>query len=118
MDKNPFTMDNKRPFCFWTGSMLDTNFTKRKLRDEFFGPTTIQVMAGVLSGVSWMVKNKNRGLVFGEDLDDNYIIELAKPYLGVYHSDIVTGDVSLPGTTLYDLVVRDGVSEYVRVKDL
>ena len=117
MDENPLTGDNRNPFCFWTGSMLDTEYTRKKLKDDYFGPTTIQVMAGVLSGVSWMYKNKNKGMVFGEDLDDDYIIELAKRYLGKYYSGPVTGDVTLPGTTLYDLVVGDK-SKTVRVKDL
>lgn len=119
MDENPYTGNKKVPYCFWTGSMLNTDYTKGVLKDKYFGPTTIQVMAGILSGVSWMYKNKNKGLVFGEDLDDNYIIELAKPYLGRYYSGPVTDEnVTLPGVSLYDLVVRDDKSKYVNVNDL
>jgi len=121
MDENPYTGSRKVPYCFWTGSILNTDYTKKVLGDSYFGPTTIQVMAGILSGVSWMYKNRNKGLVFGEDLDDNYIIELAKPYLGHYHSGPVVDKVTLPGVSLYDLVVKDGSEDekkYVKVKDL
>jgi homospermidine synthase len=88
------------------------------LHDQYFGPTIIQVMAGILSGVHWMLKNKNKGLLFGEDLDDNYIIKCAKKYLGVFYSG-PTGGLTLPGTTLVDLIQKGGVkSGGVHVDDL
>ena len=120
MEENPLnplnTLDT--PYCFWTGSILHTDETMYKLKDPFFGPTTIQVMAGVLSGVCWMLDNPERGLVFGEDLDDDYILKRAKPYLGTFYSGPVLDDVTLSGTTLQDLIVEGQDDTYSSVDDL
>ena len=120
MDIHPITGDRSKPFCFWTGSVLSTNYTTKVLRDPYFGPTIIQVMAGILSGVSWMVENKHKGVLFGEDLDDNYIIKKCKKYLGLYYSGVVSDEVSLPGTKIVDLIVEGGddPSEYVDVRNI
>ena len=80
MEENPITNDSSSPYCFWTGSILNSEYTRNVLKDDYFGPTVIQVMAGVLAGVSWMLGNKHKGLVFGEDLDDDFILKLAKKY--------------------------------------
>jgi homospermidine synthase len=105
MKKNPITGSNK-PFYFWTGSICDTKYTKNVLKDTYFGPTVIQVMAGVLSGAKWILKNKNRGLCFGEDINDNYIIKHSKKYLGRYYSGPVTDNIALDGHTLDKLITK------------
>ena len=107
MDKNPFT-EKDELFYYWTGSILDTDYTKNVLKDPYFGPTVIQVMAGILSGVVWMTKHKNKGLCFGEDIDDNFIIKMAEKYLGVYYSRpvIVNKENQLKGTTMDKLFVN------------
>lgn len=117
LEKNPMTGKNE-PYSFWTGSILDTKHTVNKLKDIYFGPTVIQVMAGVLSAVRWMLKNKNKGLVFGEDLDDNYIIKYSKKYLGKYYSGPVTGNFKLNHTTLNELIVEGGDNDKLSVFDL
>lgn len=117
LEENPFS-SSRQPYCYWTGSILDDKYTRKVLHDQYFGPTIIQVMAGILSGVHWMLKNKNKGLLFGEDLDDNYIIKCAKKYLGVFYSG-PTGGLTLPGTKLVDLIQKGGVkSGGVHVDDL
>jgi homospermidine synthase len=105
MEEDPIIGKSNKPYCFWTGSILDDKYTKNNLNDKYFGPTIIQVMAGILSGLKWMLNNKNKGLVFGEDVDDNYIIENAKKYLGKYYSGPVTGK-SLDSFYLSDLIVK------------
>lgn len=108
MKKNPFTEIDEL-FYYWTGSILDTDYTQNVLKDPYFGPTVIQVMAGILSGVVWMIKNKNKGLCFGEDIDDDFIIKMAKKYLGVYYSRpvIVNKENQLNGTTMDKLCVSN-----------
>lgn len=117
MDKNPYTGNIKTPFCYWSGSILNTKYTKNVLKDKYFGPTIIQVMAGILSAVSWMYKNKNKGLLFGEDLDDDYILKLAKPYLGTYYSGAVPYNIKLPGTTLDKLIINDKTN-FVKIDEI
>lgn len=116
-DKNPIT-NVKEPFSFWTGSILHTNYTKNILKDKYFGPTIIQVMAGILSGIHWMIKNKNSGITFGEDLDDNYIIKLSKKFLGKYYSGHVDKNFKLQSTTLDKLIVKGSDKTYTNVSDL
>jgi len=109
LEENPITGDTRQPYCFWTGSILDDKYTRNVLGDRYFGPTTIQVMAGVLSALHWVLNgNMNKGLVFGEDLDDKYIMRLAKKYLGVFYSGPVTGGLTLDGTTLDTLISKGG----------
>jgi homospermidine synthase len=114
LEENPITKE-KKPFYFWTGSILNTDYTLGVLKDKYFGPTTIQVMAGVLSGTSWMVANRQKGLVFAENLDDSYILDLAKPFLGTFYSGPVTGGISLNGIHLTDLIVAGYDDEYSSV---
>lgn len=116
-DKNPITNVNE-PFSFWTGSILHTDYTKKILHDKYFGPTIIQVMAGILSGIRWMIKNKNSGICFGEDLDDNYIIKLSKKYLGKYYSGPVDPNFKLQSTTLDKLIVKGSDNTYTNVSNL
>lgn len=117
LENDPFHNGSKQPYCFWTGSILDDKYTRKVLKDEYFGPTIIQVMAGILSGVHWMLKNKNKGLVFGEDLDDNYIMRCAKKYLGVFYSG-PTGGLTLDGTKLVDLIHKGGSKPGVYLDEL
>jgi len=68
---------------FWCGSILsdyDQNV------NPLFTPTIIQVAAGVLSGLSYIMepKNKNKGLFNPCDLDTNYILEKSIPLLGKF----------------------------------
>jgi homospermidine synthase len=112
LEEDPIRKGYRMPYCFWTGSILDDKYTKHVLMDDYFGPTIIQVMAGVLSGVRWMIRNRKKGLVFGEDIDNNYIIRHAKKYLGHYYSGPVTHGMTLPGTTLSELIVKGGSKKY------
>jgi homospermidine synthase len=117
LDKNPIT-GSSEPFSFWTGSILNTDYTKKILNDKYFGPTVVQVMAGVLSGVKWMIKNKKSGIVFGEDIDDRYIIKLAKKYLGKYYSGPVDPKYKLKHTTLNKLIVQGADETHTNVSKL
>jgi homospermidine synthase len=94
LEKNPMTLNNE-PFMFWTGSILNTEYTKTELNDKYFGPTSIQVMAGVLSGLSYIVENKELGLMYGEDVPEDYIIEKCKKFLGIFYCGKINEKINL-----------------------
>ena len=66
---------------YWCGSILDT---KDQAVMSDFTPTTVQVAAGVLSGLSYILepKNANKGVVKPTDTYTPYILEKAIPLLG------------------------------------
>jgi homospermidine synthase len=66
---------------YWCGSILSD--TDDYVKPEFT-PTVIQVCAGVLSGLSFILENKNVGLLEPCDLDTEYILEKSKPLLGKF----------------------------------
>jgi homospermidine synthase len=103
LEENPITGD-KKPWGWWSGSMLHTDYTKRVLKDPYFGPTTIQVMAGVLSHLAWALKNPNKGKIYSDAVDSNFILSMMKKYLGVVYSGEVTG-VDIAGYTIEKLMV-------------
>ena len=54
-----------------------------------FGPTVLQVAGGVYSAFLWILENPQAGNKWAEQLDSDYILEHAKPYLGRIWSDFV-----------------------------
>jgi homospermidine synthase len=106
LETNPINADDKNPWGWWTGTMLDTDYTKNVLKDNYFGPTVIQVMAGILSGLCWIIDNPESGVIFAEEMDEGYIIAKAKKYLGHIYSGPITG-VKIAGYTINDLMVTN-----------
>ena len=108
LEENPLTHEAK-PWGWWSGSILNTDYTKNILQDQYFGPTVIQVMAGLLSGLAWALKNPNEGMVTTEVMDNKFILNLVKKYLGVIYSGQVTG-VNISGCDIDSLMTigRDG----------
>lgn len=49
--------------------------------------TTIQVAIGVVSAAMWAIENPNRGVLEPEDLPHEYVLNVAKPYLGKFISE-------------------------------
>jgi len=68
---------------FWCGSILSD--TDQNV-DANFTPTIVQVAAGVLSGLSYIMeeKHKGHGLYDPTELDTNYILQKATPLLGKF----------------------------------
>lgn len=66
--------------AYWYGSILD-NSTAQALNPKS-SATTLQVAAGVIAGIRWALKNPNRGLVEAEEIDSQFIINIAQRYLG------------------------------------
>jgi homospermidine synthase len=70
---------------WWTGSMLDIKDARKLVPGQ--NSTTIQVAIGVVSSIVWMLENPHKGLCFPEDLPYEYILKIAKPYLGQFISE-------------------------------
>ena len=60
--------------------MLDIDETRKLAPGE--NATTLQVAAGVVSAVCWMLENPRRGVCLPDDLPHDYVLKIAKPYLG------------------------------------
>ncbi len=65
---------------YWFGSTLSIEEVRKIVPHS--NATSLQVVAGVISGLIWMLENPNRGLVEPEDMDFERVLELATPYLG------------------------------------
>jgi homospermidine synthase len=70
---------------WWTGSVLSIEESRRLVRHQ--NATTVQVAIGVVSAIMWTIRNPNEGLCFPEDLPHDYILSIAKPYLGKFVSE-------------------------------
>ena len=66
---------------FWCGSILSTSDLQK---NNPFTPTIVQVAAGVLSGLSYILEYGKGGLYEPCDLDTNYILNKSVPLLGKF----------------------------------
>ena len=74
--------------AWWAGTIMD-QYDASAWFDYKFGPTVLQVAGGVFSAFSWMCKNPNVGNKWAENLDSEFILEVARPYLGRVYSAFV-----------------------------
>lgn len=65
---------------WWTGSQLDIHEARRLVPGQ--NATTLQVAAGVLGALFWMIRNPRQGLCTPEMLPHREVFEVASPYLG------------------------------------
>lgn len=66
--------------AYWYGSTLSVEEARSIAPNN--NATSLQVVAGVLSGILWALKNPNAGIVEAEDMDHEFILKIAHPYLG------------------------------------
>ena len=69
---------------WWTGSILDIEEARRLVPHQ--NATTVQVAIGLVAAVLWMLENPRLGLCVPDDLPYDYILSIAKPYLGEFLS--------------------------------
>lgn len=69
---------------WWTGSILSIEEARKLAPGQ--NATTIQVALGVVSAVMWMIENPKKGLCLSDDLPHDYVLNIAKPYLGEFVS--------------------------------
>ncbi|KTD24426.1 homospermidine synthase [Legionella maceachernii] len=72
-------MGNKKG-AYWFGSQLSIKEARELV--PFNNATSLQVVAGVLAGVMWGIQNPARGVVEPEQMDHNFVLKWALPYLG------------------------------------
>jgi homospermidine synthase len=65
---------------YWYGSRLSIE-EARKLAAHNTA-TSLQVVAGVLGGMVWALRNPRAGAVEPDDIDYEMVLDIAKPYLG------------------------------------
>jgi homospermidine synthase len=73
---------------WWTGTIMD-EFDSNQILDGKYGPTVLQVGAGVFAAFCWICLNKNSGCKSAEHLDTDFILNIAKIYFGRFHSQYV-----------------------------
>jgi homospermidine synthase len=69
---------------WWTGSDLSIDQARRLLPHQ--NATTMQVAIGVTAAAMWILDNPCRGVCVPDDLPHDYVLEIAKPYLGNFLS--------------------------------
>jgi len=69
---------------WWVGSDLSIEESRRLVPHQ--NATTMQVAISVVAAVLWMVKNPDRGVLVPDDLPHEFVLKIAKPYLGKWIS--------------------------------
>jgi homospermidine synthase len=69
---------------WWTGSILSISEAKKLAPGQ--NATTIQVAIGVVSAIMWMIKHPREGFCLPDDLPHDFVLNIAKPYLGEFRS--------------------------------
>ena len=70
--------------AWWTGSDLSIEESRRLVPHQ--NATTMQVAISVVAAVQWMIANPAAGVCVPDDLPHDYILDIAKPYLGKWIS--------------------------------
>jgi homospermidine synthase len=65
---------------WWTGSDLSIEESRRLVPHQ--NATTMQVAVSVVAATAWMIENPARGVCVPDDLPHEYVLKIAKPYLG------------------------------------
>ena len=72
-------MGNKNG-AYWFGSTL--SIEEARSIAPYNNATSLQVVAGIVSAMLWATEHPNEGVVEPEDIDHDYIMEIALPFLG------------------------------------
>ena len=71
-------------YVWWCGTSL--NIDDARILCPLQNATTIQVAIGLVSGICWMLENPDKGVVRPEEIDTDFILKIAMPYLGTFIS--------------------------------
>ena len=69
---------------WWTGSDLSIEQSRELVPHQ--NATTMQVAISVTAATMWMIENPEEGVVVPDDLPHDFVLDIAKPYLGKYIS--------------------------------
>ncbi len=70
---------------WWTGSSLQIDKAKSLVPGQ--NSTTVQVAAGLLGAILWMIEHPSEGVCVPDDLPYDYVLGIAQPYLGSFISE-------------------------------
>jgi len=69
---------------WWTGSSLSIEKAREIAPGQ--NATTLQVAAGVIAAIRYMIENPKKGFCLPDDLPHDFVLNIAKPYLGDFIS--------------------------------
>jgi homospermidine synthase len=69
---------------WWTGSRLSIKEARRLVPHQ--NATTVQVAIAVVAVAVWMIQNPLKGICLPEDLPHEFILDIARMYLGDFIS--------------------------------
>jgi len=69
---------------WWTGSILSIEESRKLAPGQ--NATTIQVALGVITAIMWAIENPKEGFCLPDDLPHDFVLRIAKPYLGEFYS--------------------------------
>lgn len=69
---------------WWTGSILSIEEARKLVPGQ--NATTLQVAAGVVSAILYLIDNPRKSILLPDDIPYDYILNIARPYLGELHS--------------------------------
>ncbi|NLE65228.1 MAG: homospermidine synthase [Elusimicrobia bacterium] len=69
---------------WWTGSVLTIEEARKLAPGQ--NATTIQVALGIVTATMWMIQNPRKGFCLPDDLPHDFVLKVAKPYLGTFVS--------------------------------
>jgi homospermidine synthase len=72
---------------WWIGSLLDIHEARTLVPGQ--NATTVQVAAGVLGAVRWLIEHPAEGVCLPDDLPHDQVLRDARPYLGPFVSEPV-----------------------------
>lgn len=72
---------------WWVGSLLDIEETRRLAPHQ--NATTLQVAISVVAAAKWMIAHPRQGVLLPDYLPHEFVLKLAKPYLGPYLNEAV-----------------------------
>ena len=97
---------------WWTGSILSIEESRRLVPHQ--NATTMQVAIGVVSALMWMIEHPNKGVCIPDDLPYDYILNIAKPYLGA----VVSKPSDWTPATNYQVFFKENPNAYLDTKNL
>ena len=69
---------------WWCGTDLSIEESRRLVPHQ--NATTMQVAISVVAATMWMIEHPAEGVKLPDDLPHDYVLGIAKPYLGTFHS--------------------------------
>jgi homospermidine synthase len=97
---------------WWTGSVLSIEKSRRLIPHQ--NATTMQVAIGVISAAMWMIENPKRGVLLPDDLPHNYVLKIAKPYLG----DLLSIQSDWTPLSNYQIFFKENRSDKLDAKNI